>query len=264
MNGRSKLKQPAGGTPALPGWRAVLALAFLFVLALSSSAADASSSFDAANKLYEQGKFPEAEAAYKQMIQSGTVSPAIYFNLGNACFKSGQLGWAIAALRHAEDLSPRDPDVRANLQFIRSRVQAPTGVSASWRQWLTTLSVNEWAILCAVIVWIWLGLWMAIQFRPQLKQSVRALLWCGGVAIFICGGCTYAAWSTESTKTAIVVVKDAVLHNGPLDEAPAGVTVHDGAELTVLDTKNDWLQVRVDNQRAGWIKHEQVAVASGV
>jgi len=264
MNGGSKLKQLAGGTPALPGWRAVLALAFLFVLTISGLAADVSGAFDSANRLYEQGKFTDAAAAYKKMIDGGTVSSAVYFNLGNAYFKSGQLGQAIAALRDAENLAPRDPDVRANLQFIRTRVQAPTGSTASWRQWLTTLTLNEWAILSAVIVWLWLGLWILIQFRPQLKQSLRAVLWCGGVAIFVCGGCTYAAWSSDSTKTAIVIAKDATLHNGPLEEAPTAATVHDGAELPVLDTKNDWLQVRADSQHVGWIKREQVTVASGV
>ncbi len=239
-------------------------LVVLFAVTLSGVAADVSAAFDSANKLYEQGKFTEASAAYEKMIQSGSVSPAVYFNLGNACFKSGQLGRAIAALREAENLTPRDPDVRANLQFIRARVQAPTGAPASWKQWLTTLTLNEWAVLSAIIVWIWLGLWILIQFRPQLKQSLRALLLCGGAAIFVCGGCTYAAWSSESTQTAIVVAKDAILHNGPLEEAPPAATVHDGAELTVLDTKNDWLQVRVDNQHAGWIKREQVAIAAGV
>jgi tetratricopeptide (TPR) repeat protein len=239
-------------------------LVVFFSVTLSSFAADVSAAFDSANKLYEQGKFTEATADYENMIQSGSVSPAVYFNLGNACFKSGQLGRAIAAFREAENLAPRDPDVRANLQFIRARVQAPTSSPASWQQWLTALTLNEWAVLSAVILWAWLGLWVLIQFRPPLKQSLRALLWCGGMAIFVCGGCTYAAWSNESTKTAIVIAKDAILHNGPLDEAPPAATVHDGAELIVLDTKNDWLQVRVDNQHVGWIKHEQVALASGV
>ena len=47
-------------------------------------------------------------------------------NLGNAYFKSGQLGKAIAAYREAEQMSPRDPDVRANLRFARNQVQGPT------------------------------------------------------------------------------------------------------------------------------------------
>jgi tetratricopeptide (TPR) repeat protein len=241
-----------------------LALVLFFVLTASSFGADTSASFDSANKLYGQGKFPEAAAAYEQMIKSGTVSPAIYFNLGNAYFKSGQLGRAIAALREAENLSPRDPDMRANLQFIRGRVQGSTASPSRWQQWFAALTINEWAMLTAAVLWVWLALLVAIQFRPALKQSLRTLLWCVGMATLACGVCLSVAWSNDSTKTAIVVAQDAVLHNGPLDEAPTGATVHDGAELSVLDTKDGWLQVRVDAQRVGWLKREQAVLASGV
>ena len=80
-----------------------------------------SGGFEAANKLYEEGKFAQAAAAYEQLIQSGRVSAPLYFNLGNAWFKSGQMGRAITAYRRAEQLAPRDPDVRANLQFARNQ-----------------------------------------------------------------------------------------------------------------------------------------------
>jgi len=251
----------------LPGGSTFLLLTFILALTFRAFSgniwAEMSTNFDSANRLYEQGKFTESAAAYEKMIQAGTVSSAIYFNLGNAYFKSEQLGRAIAALRKAENLAPRDSDVRANLQFVRARVQAPTGSPVSWQQWVMTLTLNEWAILTAVIAWVWLALWVLIQFQPQLKQTIRMALWCGGAAVLVCGGCTYAAWSSGSTKIAIIVAKDASLHNGPLEEAPTTTTVHDGAELTVLDTKNDWLQVRVDNQRVGWVKREQVTMASG-
>jgi tetratricopeptide (TPR) repeat protein len=261
---RRPVSRLTGGTPAVPAVRAALSLVLLFVLTLSGIAADISANFDSANKLYGQGKFPEAASAYEQMIKSGAVSPAIYFNLGNAYFKAGQLGRAIAALREAENLSPRDPDMRANLQFIRGHVQGSTTSPDRWQQWFAALTINEWAMLTAAVLWVWLALMVLIQFRPMLKQSLRTLLWCAGVATLVCGGCLGVAWSNNSTKTAIVVAQDAVLHNGPLDEAPAGATVHDGAELSVLDTKDGWLQVRVDAQRVGWIKREQIVLASGV
>ena len=242
----------------------IFVTAVFFLLTLSGWAADVSAAFDSANRLYEQGRFSDAAAAYEKMIQSGTASPAVYFNLGNAYFKSGQLGRAIVALRDAENLTPRDPDVKANLEFIRARAHGPSGSSAAWQRWVTALTVNEWAVLTAIIVWIWLGVLVAIQFRPAWKQSVRTLLWCGAAGILVLGCCTYAACLSESTKMAIVIAPDAVIHNGPLDEAPKAATVHDGAELTVLDTKNDWLQVRVDNQRVGWVKKQQVILTSGV
>lgn len=236
---------------------------FLF-LGFKCLGADASANFDAANRLYEQGKFSEAIAGYQQLVQSGKVSPALYFNLGNACFKSGQLGRAIAAYRNAEKLAPRDGDVRANLQFVRARVQSPTVAPSSWDRWLATLTLNEWALLAAAVLWVWLLAAAAVQLKPALKQSLNTFLWCGGIAVLVLGGCTGAAWSSKSTKTAIVVVPDALLHSGPLDEAATGATVHDGAELEVLDAKNNWLQVSADNQHIGWIKNEQIVVASGL
>jgi len=246
------------------GLRFAVLFALFVMLTLSGVAADISGGFDSANKLYEQGKFSEASAAYEKLIQSGTVSPALYFNLGNAYFKSGKLGRAIAAYRDAERMAPRDPDVRANLQFIRGKVQGPTLSPSAWQRWLDAMTTNEWAVLAAAVLWIWLALMIAIQLRPAWLQSLRPALWLGGAAMLVLVGCLAAAWSSHSDKTAIVVAPDVVMHNGPLDESPSSATVHDGAELTVLDTKNGWLQVRAGNQRVGWLKREQVVVASGV
>jgi tetratricopeptide (TPR) repeat protein len=244
--------------------RAALLGALVLLLAITGFAGKVSTGFDSANKLYEEGKFSDAASAYEKMIQSGTASSAIYFNLGNACFKSGQLGRAIAAYRNAERISPRDPDVLANLQFVRARVQSPTLSPTRWQRWFETLTINEWAMLAATVLWIWLALMALVQLRPAWRQSLRTFLWCGGVATLVLGGCVGAAWSNDSAKTAIVIAQDAVTHNGPLEEAPTGATIHDGAELDVLDTKNDWLQVRVNDQRVGWIKREQVIVTSGM
>jgi tetratricopeptide (TPR) repeat protein len=264
VNRSKQRKQRFSFSICASAFSAISCSIFFLLTTATGFAADASAGFDAANKLYEQGKFPEAAAAYQQMIQSGKASSAIYFNLGNAFFKSGQLGRAIAAYRNAEKIAPRDPDVRANLQFVRGKVQSPTLSISGWERWLDILTINEWALLAAAALWIWLALLAVIQFRPGWKQSLRPLLWCGGLATLVLGGCVGAAWSGNSTQTAIVVVQDAATHNGPLDEAPTGPTVHDGAELSVLDTKNDWLQVRVDSQRVGWLKRDQVVLASGM
>jgi tetratricopeptide (TPR) repeat protein len=261
---RRHVSRRAGGMPAIPGLRVALSFALFVVVTFSSFAADISAGFDSANKLYEEGKFSDAASAYQKLVQSGTVSPALYFNLGNTYFKSGQLGRAIAAYRDAEEMSPRDPDVRANLQFIRGKVQGPTVSPSAWQRWLAAMTINEWAVLTAAVLWVWLALMAVIQLRPALLQSLCPALWLGGAAILVLAGCLATAWSVHSEKTAIVVAADVVTHNGPLDEAPPSATVHDGAELSVLDAKNGWLQVRVDNQRVGWLKREQVVVAPGV
>jgi tetratricopeptide (TPR) repeat protein len=223
------------------------------VFAADSLAGD----FSSANDLYAQGKFTEAAAAYEKALQSGAASAALYFNLGNAWFKSGQPGRALAAYRQAERLAPRDPDVRANLQFVRNQVQGPTMSPGLWERSLATLSVNEWTALTALPFWICLLLLMTIQFRPSWKPVLNSYVWTCGIATVALGFCLNSALSATSANRAVVVASEAQVRYGPLEDSNGVVTVHDGAEINVLDHKNDWLLVSVGN-RNGWLKRDQV------
>ena len=220
------------------------------------------SEFDSANQLYEQGKFSDAVSAYEKMIQSGPVSPALYFNLGNAFFKSSRIGRAIAAYRQAEQLAPRDPDVRANLQFARNQIQGPTQRPNRWQRWLGQLTVNEWTVLAAIALWLCLLSQMVIQIRPALKSSLRSFAIGSGLATVALGACLAMVWFAGSREIAIVTAHEAAVHSGPLDESPSAFSTHDGAELAVLDAKDDWLQVNA-GQRSGWLKRDQVLLVPG-
>lgn len=238
----------------------ILALLALCVFCLNTSvrAADNSTKpFDAANQLYEQGKFSDAAAAYETLIQSGSVSPALYFNLGNARFKAGQMGLAIAAYRQAEQLAPRDPDMRANLQFARNQVQGPTQPPGRWARWLATLTVNEWTALTATAFWLCLLTLTLRQLRPAWKSSLRNFTLGSGLAAVVLGICLASDWSAITQPTAIVIAHENPVRSGPLDEAQMVFPAHDGAELAVLDTKDNWLQVSA-GLRSGWLKREQV------
>ena len=232
-------------------------------LSAQNAAADVSKAFDAANKLYAQGKFAEAAAAYQSLVQSGTASPALYFNLGNAFFKSGQVGRAIAAYRQAEQLTPRDPDLRANLQFARNQVQGPTSRTGRWERWLGTLSLNEWTGLSVIALWLTFGLLTLRQLRPALARPLRSWTLVAGAGAVIVFASLALAWRAASLRhTAIVTVSDATVRISPFDESPAAFTARDGAELRVLDRKNDWLQVTDGTRRVGWVKGEAVLFAA--
>jgi hypothetical protein len=79
----------------------------------NAMAAGVSAEFDAANKLYAEGKFVDAAAVYEKILQSGAVSPALYFNYGNAELKAGSrncrvsAGGATVAARRGRASEPR-------------------------------------------------------------------------------------------------------------------------------------------------------------
>jgi hypothetical protein len=183
----------------------------------------------------------------------------LFFNLGNALFKSGQIGRAVAAYRAAEQLTPRDPDVRANLQFARNQTSGPTLATKPWQRWFPRLTLNEWTLLCASAFWALLLLLAAEQWRPALRANFRSLtLVVISATVLAAAGLGVAWYKAHSTRTAIVVTRDAVVRHGPLEESQMAFTVHDGAELSVLDQKDDWLKVTTDPSRIGWVRRDQV------
>lgn len=235
---------------------------FLLVVAVatSSAASAPAADFDTANKLYEQGKYAEAAQAYEKLIQSGQVSAAIYYNLGNAYFKGGQIGRAIAAYDEARRLAPRDPDLQANLQFARNQVQGPT-VSPDWRQrWFGRFTLNEWVLAAAGGLWVCLLLLAAQQFQPNWKARLRNWIVVFAVLTLFLGGVCATAFEQSRGATAIVIAQDTAVRQGPLNESPTAFMVHDGAELKVLDRKDEWLQVSTDPRRFGWLRKDQVVV----
>ena len=238
--------------------------ALLFLVLCAPARAEISAAgFETANKLFDAGKFTEAAAAYEKLAQPHEASAALYFNLGNAYFKSGQMGRAIAAYRQAEQVTPRDPDVRANLQFARNQVQGPTQAFSRWQRFLGTLTLNEWTVLASAAIWLCFLLLSLVQWRPALKPALRNYILAVGLGAGMSCACLASTASEHrSVRTAIVIARDAVVHNGPLDESPNAFTAHDGAELRVLDQKDDWLQVSA-GPRIGWLHKAQVLMIAG-
>jgi tetratricopeptide (TPR) repeat protein len=223
------------------------------------------SAFDSANKLYEQGKFAEAASAYEGLLASRQASAPLYFNLGNAFFKAGQIGRALAAYRQAEQIAPRDPDIRANLQFARNQVQGPTCAFSAWQRWVARLTVNEWTLLAAGAAWALLLLLAYLQWRPESRRSLRNVLVFLAAAAVALGAClAFALVQTRFTPLAIVTARESVARQGPLEDSPSVFTVHDGAELRVLDQKDEWLQVSPAPRRIGWLRRDQVLLTSNL
>jgi tetratricopeptide (TPR) repeat protein len=236
---------------------------YIFALMLCAGrllAAGVADQFSDANQYYAEGKFAEAAKDYEAILSSGTVSPNLFFNYGDAEFKSGNLGRAIAAYRQAALLAPRDAEVRANLEFARNQVQGATLRESRWTDWLGTLTLNGWTALAAIAFWLAFGLFATIQIRPTLKGPLGGVARYVAVATVLLCACLGMATAIHSSQVAVVVMPDAVTRSGPFDDAQNAFAVHDGAELPVLDRHGGWVEVSDSTGRTGWILDSQVEV----
>lgn len=253
-----------GGSPLVGHTLRVCMVVVLLVATNLFAAArpdEAVAAFEDANRLYEQGKYDEAIAAYSQVTSTGVASPALFFNLGNAYFRSGRIGLAILNYHKALQLSPRDPDVRANLQFVRAAaLGAAPPPPPYWQRVVSRLTLNEWALLAGAALWVFAGIQAVRQLLAFTFLERRLLRIAPAVFLAISITGLGLAWHLSTRPRAVVIKPDAVLHHGPLDESPSLQTLQDGQELTVLDRKDDWLQVAGAQRGVGWIRNSQVAL----
>lgn len=173
-------------------WIAAVSLIVLSALALflmlPRSKADGQA-VQAANALVEAGHTAEAIQIYESLLAGGVHDSAVFYNLGNAYYAQGDPVRAAAAFQQAAVLSPRDEDIRANLEIALAAAPGaalpepggPLGfLSALTDTWL---SLDEAALLA-------LGLWLAI-----------CLLWLAGR-----NGGRWARRLTAVAAVALVVV----------------------------------------------------------
>ena len=218
--------------------------------------------FEHANLLYEQGHYDQAADAYQSILETGRSSAALHFNLGNAHFRLGQLGYAIAQFRLARNLHPRDPDIAANLRFAQQQVAGTASVRPSlFQRQLHRLHLDEWTLLATASFWFLFSLLVLRQLRPALKPRLQP--WTLG-ASFSTASLVLAvllAWHHLRTQaTAIAIQPEAEVRYGPVYESRIHFTVPDGTELRAGERLDDWVQVTDATGRTGWARRTDIVL----
>ncbi len=235
----------------------IIILALLPVTMLS-----ADSGLDAANKLYESGKYTEAAAAYGAAINAGNAGAEAYYNLGNACFKDKKIGFAILNYEKALAISPRDADIKYNLEFARNFVK-DNAVEDSAGRFLNAvyrfLTLNELCALLAAAFYLLMG---GLIFRLYRKDELSYWLVSGASVLFLLillfSGARVLEY--ETNNPAIVVLLSVEAKSAPIDATPAAFTLPEGKKVYILNTRQGWAEVLLKGENIkGWVKQDSIA-----
>ncbi len=244
----------------------------VFASFLAQSPVTPTEAMSLANQNYEAGDYAEAAAIYEAIIESGLHNSTVYYNLGNAYFKQGELGRAILNYRRAQRLAPRDADVAANLAVARTQtldqLAAPT--EGTWSnlvklvdEWLT---LREGALL-ALVLWVFIG---GVAVVAILKPSIRR--WCaitaGVLAVFLVIGLLSIAnryYTDQTYPPAVIVAQQVDVTSGPGGSGQYLVefTLHAGAEVSVLESRPGWQRITLPGDLQGWVPDEAIERISG-
>lgn len=221
-----------------------------------------------------QTLYRESLAAFESVIADNIENGHLYYNAGNAAFRCGQLGRAIAYYRKAESLLPHNRDVSRNLEFARRTcdmqiARAPGG--ALW-EWVTfwhreSSTRTRWIVGIAAYAAFWTLLAVRlIHERPQAWVGRLATV-AAAVALIAGGSVAYDEWRHDRRTTGVVIQDGAVLRkgNGAAYEPRMEQPLPDGVEFAVLETRDSsrgdrWYRVELPDGTDGWLSAERVLV----
>jgi tetratricopeptide (TPR) repeat protein len=230
-------------------------IAFLFcALATPSIFAQGDIEFANANQAFAQSHFKEAIADYEALIRDGQWSANVFYNLGNAYFRTDDFGRAILNYERALALERHHPEATANLQIARDEAHA-LELPSSWpERYLQFATVNQYSIIAAVAFWIAASCLAALIFTPGRSATVISVLL---VMLLLFAGAMFAIWQleggSEGVALAIVTGKDVQARLATADTANAVLSLPPGSEIKVLSTRGDWIYAALPNNLRGWI-----------
>jgi len=237
-------------------------LSFLLVFGscvIAQSAEDYLSLFNSATKFYDNTQYQKAIETYERILSMGQKNPELYYNLGNAYYKEGNIGKAMLNYERAKRFSPADPATRDNLAFLKKSIQEgePSLVDFVFAWAEDSMSINMAAALLSLFFALFiLGtiLFMFTKSKTVFLANVFPLFFFVIIlAIFL------LQYSDQVLTRWAVAVSATDARNGPGVENSIGFSVPEGKKLFILGSEGNWYAVGLKNEGLkGWIEKKNV------
>lgn len=219
--------------------------------------------FDQGNRLYQEGDFGGAAASYEAVLEGGFESAEVYYNLGNAHFRLGEIGLAVFNYERAARLNPRGEDIRANLalvgQMLQDRIEPlPRFWVLSVADWWMALIPRGWLRPIVALGYLALGVTAALLIlgRPRgwnraLRRTVYA---CVAATVLLGGTLLVRETGLGRPEEAVVMSTEARVLSAPSEEGGLTVfTVHEGTKVRIDRRAEDWAEIVLADGKVGWL-----------
>ena len=212
---------------------------------------------------YRQGNWEGAAKSWETVRGQGEVSGALYYNLGNAYHRMGQIGRSILFFERAKRLTPRDRDVQSNLDLAKmatvDRIEPPVRL-VIW-DWVDDVrdffSLNELARNVLAVGMMLIVLYVVWRFGPLRFRPTAQKVFTACAVLYILGVSWYF-WRShlDSRPEAVVIETKVDVYSAPDSAATQVFTLHEGTKVSMLDHLTGWTRVRLPDGRQGWMPTE--------
>lgn len=239
----------------------------LVLNALQANAATPAQLFQQGNVQYSKSRYAEALRLYRAVEQEGVASAELYFNMGNAAFRSDSLALAVWYNQKALRLAPSDADVLANARFFNARTAdrieslPQLFLLGWWENLVLTHTADGWGWLSILFAFL-ASVALAVFFigRTSALRKLGFYLCMGFFFVFatMFGLANSASRWAKEHEMAVVFEPSLTLRSGPQRDATALGQVHEGAVVTIQEKRMGWCRIRLENGNLGWAPESSI------
>ena len=213
------------------------------------------------NQAYIDGDYAAAVTAYQAIENRGYSSARLYYNMGNAYYKQGQIGRAILYYNRALVISPSMDDARHNLEIAEAQTKDNIAVVPEFflnrymRTLRSAISCSAWSAMSVAFFGVMLLFLLIFLLGSRIKVrkvgfygAVVSLLLFVVVTIF-----GISARNSIIDRPAAIVMSSAISVKSSPDRAATDLFVlHEGTKVEVSSEVDGWSEITIADGKKGW------------
>jgi tetratricopeptide (TPR) repeat protein len=246
------------------GRKSVASIALLLMLLPMAANAATKAEADSA---YVNGNYQEAIKIYESLLKQGE-SAELYYNLGNAYYRTENITRAVLNYERALLLSPGDGDIRFNLQIARSKtidkiVPESEMFFVTWyRSLVNIMSVDGWGRMALVSLALVIVLFLVYLFSARVWVQ-KVGFFGGGILLVVFVFSNFFAWQQRqqllNREGAIVVAPSVTVKSTPAQNGTDLFILHEGTKVVITDgSMKSWREIRLADGKKGWIESKKI------
>lgn len=222
-----------------------------------------------AETAYAAEQYEQAIELYESILKHYGASAELYYNLGNAYFKTGKLAQAILNYERAILLKPGDNDVRFNLELVRQQTVDKIEPLQQFflKKWALSIenmmSVDYWAMIGIAGFVLFIGC-LALYFFSKWMYLKKVGFYLG--IVLICAvifANIFAANQKkhlENRNGAIIFTPSVTIKSSPDNSGTDLFLLHEGTKVFILTSVGEWNEIVLEDGNQGWINKKDIVI----
>jgi tetratricopeptide (TPR) repeat protein len=220
-----------------------------------------------AETAYTNEDYARAAELYEEILKTYGASSTVYYNLGNAYYKSGKTASAILNYERALLINPGDKDLRHNLTVAKLRTTdkiEPVGefFLIEWfRSVQNMFSVDTWATIGLACFALFVGC-LALYFFSKRMALKKIGFYAGMILLALVIAANVFArnqkHALQNRSGAIVFAPTVTIKSSPDNSGMDLFVLHEGTKVFIKSAVGEWNEIELEDGNVGWIRQKDL------